>query len=99
LAQQEELAMKQERYVDTAALEALASLLFIEARNICVGCRDSVILNMGDDHGLRGGPTAPFDCRAKKLRKLTKSLYGIIDEYKKANDKEHEFWKPKGAKR
>jgi len=90
--------MRQERYVDTAALEALASLLFIEARNICVGCRDSVILNMGDDHGLRGGPTAPFDCKAKKLRKLTKSLYGIIDEYKKANDAEREFWKPKGER-
>jgi len=88
--------MRQERYVNTAALEALATLLYQEARNICVGCREDVILNLGDDHGLRGSPTSPFDCRAKKLRKLTKDLYKIIDDYKKANQKEHEFW-TKGA--
>jgi hypothetical protein len=91
--------MRQTRYADTAALEALATLLFMEARNICVGCREDVILNMGEDHGLTGSPNTPFECRAKKLRKLTKSLYGIIDEYKKANAKEHELWKPKGAGR
>jgi hypothetical protein len=89
--------MKQSRYVDTAALEALASLLFIEARNICVGCKEDVILNMGEDHGLRGSCGPQVECRAKKLRKLTKQLYAIIDEYKKANAKEHEFWKQKGA--
>ncbi len=90
--------MKQERYVNTAALEALASLLFLEARNICIGCREDVILNLGDDHGLRGSCGPQIECRAKELRKLTKKLYKIIDDYKKANDKEREFWKPyKGA--
>jgi hypothetical protein len=87
--------MKQSRYVDVAALEALAALLFIEAGNICVGCKDHVGFNLGEGHGLSGSPIAPFDCRAKKLRKLTKDLYKIIDDYKKANDKEREFWAPK----
>jgi hypothetical protein len=91
--------MKQSRYIDTAALEALAALLHIEAGNICVGCKDNVGFNLGEGHGLTGSPIPPFDCRAKKLRRLTKTLYGIIDEYKKANEKEREFWKPKGAGR
>jgi|SRR5271166_3755137 len=83
--------MRQTRYVDTAALEALAALLHIEAGNVCVGCKDNVGFNLGEGHGLRGSPIAPFDCRATKLRKLTKTLYGIIEEYKKANEKEAKF--------
>lgn len=90
---------QQTRYVDTAALEALAALLHIEAGNICVGCKENVGFNMNDGHGLLGGPTSPFDCRAKKLRKLTTDLFKLIDDYKKANNKEREFWKPKAAGR
>lgn len=78
-------------YVDTAALEAIAILLHIEARNICGGCKDEVILNMNDDHGLgpagRNMGLGMSVCKAKKLRKLTKTLYGIINEYKTANVK------------
>lgn len=86
--------MKQ-TYIDTAALEAIATLLHIEARNICGGCKDEVVLNMNNDHGL--GPAGAnmglglSVCKAKKLRKLTKTLYGIIDEYKRANAMEHEI--------
>jgi len=78
--------MSQSRYIDTAALEALAALLHIEAGNICVGCKDNVGFNLGEGHGMRGSPIAPFDCRAKELRQLAKRLYKIIDDYKKANN-------------